>query len=292
MFNQDKKDYIISLYDFTEEAEVALNHATLIAGQTGNEVKLLHIINNETKSKLKKINANSDAVFHALNEVAQRNLSETNVPTSYHAFEGSIFTSIADYVSELGAVLVVLGTPGVKGMQHLLGAHSMRVILSSNAPVIVVQKTKANYYGYKKIVVAVDYSPFGKNKIDNAIAIAKYFKSEVILFKSGESDPYSSEIVKNNLSHAKFLLKVDNIPHTIHEENMDEGSFSRQIIELAVENQADLMVISSEHKSDSIKDLFFGIHEIDIINNEGEIAVMCVNPIEENEDETKIWPNT
>ena len=285
MFNKHKKDYIISLYDFTPEAEVALNHATLIAGQTGNEVKLLHIINSETKSKLKKIDADTEAVFHALNEVAQRNVTETSVPTSYHAFEGSIFTGISAYAAELGAVLIVLGTPGVRGMQHILGAHSMRVILSSAAPVIVVQKTKANYHGYKKIAIPVDYSSFGKNKIDSAIAIARYFKSEVILFKSGETDPYLSEIVKNNLSHAKFLLKVDNIPHTIHEENMDEGSFSRQIIELAMEHKADLLVISSEHKSDSIKDLFFGIHEVDIINNEGEIAVMCVNPLEETEDE-------
>jgi nucleotide-binding universal stress UspA family protein len=285
MFNKDKKDYIISLYDFTAEAEVALNHASLIAGQTGNEVKLLHIINSETKSKLKKIDSDSEAVFHALNEVAQRNITETQVPTSYHAVEGSIFTSISEYAAELGAVLIVLGTPGVKGMQHLMGAHSMRVILSASAPVIVVQKTKANYHGYKKIIIPVDYSAFGKNKIDNAIAIAKYFKSEVVLFKSGETNGYLAEIVKNNLSHAKFLLKVDNIPYTLFEENIDEGSFSRQIIELAVEHQADLLVISSEHKSDSIKDLFFGIHEVDIINNEGEIAVMCVNPLEETEDE-------
>lgn len=285
MFNKDKKDYIISLYDFTPESEVALNHATLIAGQTGNEVKLLHIINSETKSKLKKIDSDAEAVFHALNEVAQRNFEETKVPTSYHAVEGSIFTSISDYAAELDAVLIVLGTPGVKGMQHILGAYSMRVILSASIPVIVVQKTKANYHGYKKIVIPIDYSPGGKNKIDNAIAIAKYFKSEVILFKSGETEGYQGEIVKNNLSHAKFLLKVDNIPHTIHDENLDEGSFSRQIIELAIEHHADLLVISSEHKSDSIKDLFFGIHEVDIINNEGEIAVMCVNPMEEAEDE-------
>jgi len=285
MFNKEKKDYIISLYDFTAEAEVALNHATLIAGQTGNEVKLLHIINSETKYKLKKIDSDEETVFHALKEVAERNALETKVPTSYHAFEGSIFTSISDYTAELGAVLIVLGTPGVKGMQHIVGAHSMRVILSAPVPVIVVQKTKANYHGYKKIVIPVDYSSLGKNKIDNAIAIAKYFKSEVVLFKSGETDGYLSEVVKNNLTHAKFLLKVDNIPNTLVEENMYEGSFSRQIIELAVEHNADLLVISSEHKSDSMKDLFFGLHEVDIINNEAEIAVMCVNPIEERDDE-------
>jgi nucleotide-binding universal stress UspA family protein len=284
MFNKHKKDYIISLYDFTPEAEVALNHASLIAGQTGNEVQLLHIINSDTRSKLKKIGAPADGVLDVLKTVAERNQAETNVPTSFHAVEGSIFTKISEYAEELGAVLIVLGTHGVKGMQHLIGAHSLRVILSATVPVIVVQKTKAHYHGYKKILIPIDYSKFGKNKIENAIAIAQYFKSEVILFKSGEKDPYLAEIIKTNLSYATFLLKVDSIPYTLFEENTEEESFSVQITDLALETNTDLIVISSEHNSHSMKDLFFGIHEIDIINNIGEIAVMCVNPLDEPDE--------
>jgi nucleotide-binding universal stress UspA family protein len=285
MFHKEKKDYIVSLYDFTPEAEVALNHASLIAGQTGNEVQLLHIINNDTPSKLKKLGAQPERVFDELKKRAEKNQAETQVPTSFHAVEGSIFTKISEYTEELGAVLIVLGTHGVRGIQHVVGARSLRVILSATMPVIVVQKTKAHYHGYKKILVPIDYSRFGKNKIENAIAIASYFKSEVILFKSGEKDPYLAEIIKTNLSYATFLLKVDQIPYTLHEENIEEGSFSVQIIDLAAETNTDLIVISSEHTSLTLKDLFFGIHEIDIINNPGEIAVMCVNPLEEpNED--------
>ena len=283
MFQKDKKDYIISLCDFTPESEVALNHATRIAGQTGNEVKLLHIINPESKTKLKK---SKDQVLAELEAIALDNYTRTQVPTTCHAVEGSIFTTISEYCEEIDAVLIVLGTHGVKGMQHIIGANSLRVILSAIAPVIVVQKRKADYHGYKKILIPIDYSPFGKNKIEHAISIAQYFKSEVILFRSGETNTYQAGIVQNNLAYAKFLLKVDQVAYTLHEEDPHEGSFSRQIIELAIEQGADLMVISSEHKSETMRDLFFGIHEIDIINNEGEIAVMCVNPAEDPEDIT------
>ncbi len=284
MFNRDKKDFIISLYDFSQEARVALNHASLIAGQTGNEVRLLHIVNQETRSKLKKTEADMNSLMEQLKEVAEKNQAETGVPTSYYAIEGSIFTTISEYAEEIGAVLMVLGTHGVQGMQYIIGAHSQRVILSASIPVIVVQKTKANYHGYKKIVVPIDYSKFGKNKIENAIAIAKYFKSEVILFKSSEKDPYLADIINTNLSYAYFLLKIDQIPHVLHTENPVEESFSVQIIDLAMKHEADLLVISSEHKSDTMRDLFFGIHEINIINNEAEIAVMCVNPLDDPDE--------
>jgi nucleotide-binding universal stress UspA family protein len=284
MFRQDEKDYIVSLYDFSTESDVALNHATLIAGATGNEVQLLHIINSETKSKLKKVNAELHELRRILDSVAAKNEQETGVPTTFHTVEGNIFTTISDHADDLNAALIVMGTPGVKGMQHLLGANSMRVILSSGVPVIVVQKRKAEYHGYKKILIPIDYSKFGKNKVDSAVALAKYYQSEVILFKSGEKDPYLAEIVRQNLSYANFLLKIDDIPSTLVEENMEEGTFSRQVIELAIEKQVDLIVISSEHRSDSIKDLMMGIHEVDIINNEGEIAVMCVNPLDDPDD--------
>src|SRR5688572_17081477 len=178
MFKQHEKDYIVSLYDFSAESEVALNHATLIAGSTGNEVQLLHIINADTKSKLKKVDAGLPQLNQKLEDIAFKNQKDTGVPTSYHSVQGSIFTTIGDYADELDAALIVLGTPGVKGMQHVLGANSMRVILSSGVPVIVVQKRKANYHGYKKILVPIDYSKYGKNKIDSAVAIAKYYKSE------------------------------------------------------------------------------------------------------------------
>lgn len=287
MFRQHEKDYIVSLYDFSTESEVALNHATLIAGSTGNEIQLLHIINADTKSKLKKVNAEPHELNDKLNEVAQKNEKATGVPTSFHAVEGSIFTTISDYADELNAALIVLGTPGVKGMQHVLGANSMRVILSSGVPVIVVQKRKAEYHGYKKILIPIDYSKFGKNKIDSAVALAKYYKSKVILFKSGETDPYLAAIVQQNLSYANFLLKIDKLSSELVEENMEEGTFSRQVIELAIEKDVDLIVISSEHRSDSIKDLMMGIHEVDIINNEGEIAVMCINPLDDPDDQVK-----
>jgi nucleotide-binding universal stress UspA family protein len=53
MDDHEKNNLVVVTYDFTEQADCALNHASYIAKQTGAEIALLHIINNESKSKYK-----------------------------------------------------------------------------------------------------------------------------------------------------------------------------------------------------------------------------------------------
>ncbi len=280
MINKEKKDLIISLCDFTPEAEVALSHACKIAEQSHDEVRLLHIINSDTKSKLKKNHEGEEAVYQKLKEWSENNYKATNIITSYHAEEGSIFSTIGEYVKETEAGLVVFGTHGVRGMQHIVGANSLKVILSCPVPVVVVQKKKADYHGYKKIMLPIDHSKFGKNKIAHAIQMAKNFNSEVIVFESLEKDPHLTNLIHNNVTFASNLLKAEKITFTHHKEDPTKGNFARQIIKHSAEVDADLIVITSQHDTDTIGDFFFGNHEVDIINNDAQIAVMCVNPVQ------------
>jgi nucleotide-binding universal stress UspA family protein len=165
-------------------------------------------------------------------------------------------------------------------MQHIVGANSLKVILSCEAPVIVVQKKKADYAGYKKIMVPIDHSKFGKNKIAHAVSIAKYFNAEVIIFESLEKDPHLTNLIKNNVAFASNILTQEKIRFTHHEEDLTKGNFSKQIIKHSAEVDADLIVITSQHDTDTIGDFFFGNHEVEIINNDAQIAVMCVNPVQ------------
>lgn len=280
MLNKEKKDIIISLYDFTPEADVALNHASKIAEQTHDEVRLLHIINNETKSKLKKLSYGEDVVYKKLKDLAENNYNKTKVLTSYHAEEGSIFSSVGEYAKEAEASLVIFGTHGVKGMQHIVGANSLKVILSCPVPVIVVQKKKADYHGYKKIMLPIDHTKYGKNKILSAIAMAKNFNSEVVVFESLENDPHLTNQIKNVVNYASKLLNTHKINFTHHTEVPGNGNFAKQVIKHSAEVDADLIVITSEQDTNSIGDFIFGHHEIDVINNDPQIAVMCVNPVQ------------
>ncbi len=275
-------ELIVVAYDFTEQAETALAHANVIAQNSNNaEVRLLHVINSESKSKLKKAQEHESAIYEKLQTISNDNFSKNGVKTSYHAEEGTIFKTIGEYLQDSNASLMVLGTHGVKGIQHIVGAFALKVIASSPVPVIVVQNKKSHDNGYKKIVVAIDEYKLGKNKIVHTISLSKKFKSEVFLFSDHSSDQYLSAQIRGNLGHAITYLEKNDIPFQTATVASGGGSFAKQLIRYASEIEADLIVISSQKDTQSITDLFIvGKTEENIINNDTQIAVLCVNPLQ------------
>ncbi len=280
MLSKDKKDLIVVPCDFTEEAKIAMNHASKIAQQSNDEVRLLHIFNSESKAKLRKENAGEEAVYNKLKEWAEENEKATGIKTTYHAEEGSIFTTISEYITDCNASLMVMGTHGVRGVQHLVGSYAMKVVTSSPVPVIVVQKKDVDKTGFKKIVLPIDHNRHGKNKVSYAIALAKYFNAEIHLFEEYSSDEFYSKQIKLNASFAKARLEDNNIPYIEVKEDFSSGSFSKHLIRHAAKIDADLIVISSHSDQDSIADLFLRSSEVELINNDAMIPVMCVNPFE------------
>lgn len=269
MLRKNEKDLIISLCDFTEEAMTALNHATKIALQSLDEVRLLHIVGKKGHT--------IDSANAEMKKIADENYASNNVKTTFAAVEGNIFTTVGEYVKEHNVSLVVFGTHGVKGMQRIVGANSLKVILSCECPVIVVQNKKADYHGYKKIVLPIDSSRFGRNKITHAVAVAKYFNSQIEIFEEVSSDTFTTNQIKHNLGMAENLLKFENITYNIVQESSGKGSFEKQLIKYATSVDADLITISSQADGDDIGSMFFGNHEVEIINNDAEIAVLVIN---------------
>lgn len=282
MTTSDKQELIVVAFDFTEAAETALSHANSIAKNTSNaEVRLLHVINSESKSKLKKANEHESAIYDRLQSITEKNQTETGVKTSYHAEEGTIFKTIGEYLQDSNASLMVLGTHGVKGIQHIVGAFAMKVISSSPVPVIVVQNKKSPAEGYKKIVVAIDDYKLGKNKIVHTISMAQKFNSEVFLFADYSSDQLLAAQIRGNLGHAVKYLEINNIKHSFTTMPSKGGSFAKQLMKYSQSIDADLIVISSQKNTQNIADLFIvGKTEEGIINNETETAVLCVNPLQ------------
>lgn len=276
MLTKNTKDLILVPFDFTDQSYTALDHASAIAKQSEDEVRLIHVVNSETKTRLKKIN--EEDTITALKKVADENSSKTGVETTYYVEEGSIFTTIGEYADSAQASLVVMGTHGVQGMQHIVGANSLRVVTSIPVPSIIVQRKKIDPDGYKKIILPIDHYKKGKNKTAYAIAVAKYFDSEVFIFEAIESDDFTANQIKLNLQHAIQYLKENNIPYSVKQEDPSKGSFSKQLVRYASLIDADLIVISSEHDSDGVMDFVIRNKEVQIINNDSQLAVMCVNP--------------
>jgi nucleotide-binding universal stress UspA family protein len=264
--------------DFSSVAECAIIHACTIASLTGDEVKLLHVINKESLAGLKKEKLEVDSLQKKLDSQCAYYAEKFGITVSSILKEGSIFNVIGEVADEEKSQLIVMGTHGVKGMQHITGAFALRVIAGSSVPVVVVQHKLPSQGGYKKIVSPIDFSVETKQKTLQTMSVANMFKSEVHLFTQVGTDDELENKIKLNTQFVKRHLQEQDISVTVSGQTGKGSDFSKDFIAYAKEVDADLIVILTTVEK-GIKDIVLGTEEQKVINNPEGIPVMCVNPL-------------
>jgi nucleotide-binding universal stress UspA family protein len=267
---EENKKLIVVPWDFSHVAGHALAHAVKIGRMVSNDICLLHIVDNgiSPKAHLEKVNH--------LKKLVEENGKKYNIPISYHISKGSIFSAIAEYVNEIDASLVVMGTHGMKGMQKLTGSWALKVIVKSKVPFIVVQDPPSDQNRYHNIVFPVDFRGENKEKIKMAIFMGKYFDSKIHMVVSVSTDKNIQKKTKINLNFAIKYLIQNNIDYEIHD--MPKGNISQQTIDFAQKINADLILIVTT-KNITFADYVVGASEQYIIANSSKIPVCCVNPM-------------
>lgn len=269
------KKIILVPTDFTLEAECAINHAIGIAKTSGHEVCICHIIDENTESKLKKEHKDISFIKDLLDEQVQF-IEKSGIKGSSIARHGNIFTTIGEIVEETEAELLIFGTHGAKGMQKIFGAYAIKVAVTSKAPVIIVQRKHIAPNGYKKIILPADNGVFSKQKAYQAVNIAKIFNAEIHIYPKFVSDEFISNKIRNTVAYMKSVIKDEGLTCIeVDYGHKESGAFSKQVIEYSKHVDADLIAIIT----DDDKDLFdFSSDDVKIINNENEIATLCINP--------------
>ncbi len=274
-----KKDIVLVPTDFTEVIEYAIEHASGICKLHCHKLTLLHVINKETKSYLKKENLSLSSIDDLLYKKTKEVSEKYGIECDYIAKEGSIFTTIGEVAKQIGANMLVLGTHGKIGMQRITGSYALKVIESSPAPVIVVQK-RGFRDGYNKIVMPIDDTSESKQKVKWAIHIARIFQSMVHIYGMNVSDGDRMNLVKANMSQIKKFFDQNAITHT---EKIAEkhGDYSKQLLQYAEKIDADMILIMT-NPDQVLPSFIAGNWDEQVLFNEQFIPVMAINPVELN----------
>ncbi|HBE41372.1 MAG TPA: universal stress protein UspA [Bacteroidales bacterium] len=265
----ENQKLIVVPWDFTPVAENALAHAARISRMVKNDIALLHIVDTAIKPKAegeKKV---------LLQHVAYEAARKYNMSVSAFVVRGSIFKSIAEFVNEKEANLVVMGTHGMKGMQKLTGSWALKVIIKSKVPFIVIQDPPSEQKRYQNIVFPVDFRRETKEKIKMAIYMGKYFDSKIHILVTTSKDKNLLKKTKVNLAFAVKYFSQNNIEYAVHE--IPKGKTAEQTLLFAQKINADLILIITT-KDITFADYVLGASEQDIIANSSKIPVCCVNP--------------
>lgn len=264
----DKK--ILVPTDFTKVSETALGHALLMGKTINAEIHVIHIIDN--KKNINEARMRLDALKTLIKQ-------ENGVDICTIVRIGSIFEDIDKVATEIDASLIIMGTHGLRGMQFLTGSRALKIVTESSVPFIVVQERPIRPHGYHKLVVPLDLHKETKQKLSLVADMANYFGSKVFLISPGETDEFLRNQLNRNMRFAEEYFSSKNIPFETEITESKSDGFVKSLLKYSAGVEADLICIMNFYDN-SIMSIFNQSYEQQVITNEAQIPVLCVNPVD------------
>jgi len=271
------KNTILVPTDFSEVCSNAANQAIEAAKLLNYKVVVLHVINSETLAYLQSENLPVSYIDIKLKTIAKDLMSLGEINVEYLSREGSIFNTISEVASEIGANLIYLGTHGKIGIQRFIGSFALKVVIGSPVPVVVVQKRPFDK-GYKDIILPITSETGPWEKAKWAVYIARQFNAAIHILLIGDA----SEKVKDTANQIATYFEKNQVSYS-YKETDKHSQFAQQTIDYATSNNADLIMIMTDPDKGFINFILNSFDE-EIIFNTSQIPVMCVNPRKLNYD--------
>jgi nucleotide-binding universal stress UspA family protein len=261
-----EKDTIIVPWDFSEVAEYALQHAIKISTHLKNRIQLVHIIKSEKYQ---------EEAEQKLNQDIERLSEEYQIDLDPVILVGNLFHEISDYASENNVSMVVMGTHGIKGMQKLTGSYALKVIVGSKIPFIVIQAPPTKKEIFKDVVFPLDYKKEGKQKVNWALFLAKYFDVKIHIITPTIKDKGLQKKTRININFAEKIFDNHGVEYDFH--SIESSHLGEETIDYAKKIDADIVLIMTT-SGIGLTDYMLGAKEQYIIANNAKLPVMCVNP--------------
>ena len=284
---------ILIPYDFSETAELALEHATFMAKLHKAEIYLLHVIESYSfTSAISNAFSKSQSDYESkietsanvrLKEIADKLHRNSGMTVNLKTEVGKIYKKIIVVAEDLAVDVIVMGTHGASGFQEfLIGSNSYRVVMGAPCPVITVQ-THSKKIGFKDIVLPIDNSSVSRQKVKHAVEIAKHYNS--VIHISGIMTMNDIEMQRRfevKVHQVKEYCEEHEIPYTV---KMFKGeNIATLTMDYASQINADLIIIMTEQESAG---LFMGSFAQQVVNH-SKIPVMSIRPDEGDPDKISI----
>jgi nucleotide-binding universal stress UspA family protein len=280
-------------YDFSETAELALEHAVFMAKLHKADIILVHVIESYSfTSAISSAFGKSQSEFEEkiessandkLQQLTERLHHDSGMKVIHRTESGKIYKKIVGVAEEIEADMIVMGTHGVSGFQDfLVGSNTYRVVMGAPCPVISVQQ-HSKKIGFKDIVLPIDNSHSSRQKVKHAVEIAKHYNSIVhIAGLMTMSDVDMQRKFEVKIHQVQAYLDEHEVPHTVKVFKTENASTTTMTY--ANQINADLLIIMTDQEGSGI---FMGNYAQQIIN-QSKIPVMSIRPDEGDPDKISI----
>lgn len=259
--------------DFTEVSDYAIDNAAVMARVLNSKVIILHVPDKYTQRMLKKEKKPESYINEKLETTASQIQMKHGIEAIPLMKKGKLFKIIAETERDNDVLLHFLGTHGKRGLQCITGSFALKLIKRSSVPVVVVQKPAGNV-SYKRIVYPLDLQLGSKQKVKWAKILHQAAGSHFDMLVDNYGDKYTDRKLNADLKQVVEILEHNNIPYSSNCAK-PRGSFAKQVVEFAKENNADAIMISSD--PDKLTCNPFNREEERVLYNPEQIPVMFIN---------------
>jgi len=277
--------------DFSEKSLAALQESFNLAKLTGLDITLLHVIRDagssifsmfdeEKSRKLKK--EYEDQYRDELVKIANEESEKNGIKITPMISRGKEYDMIlkASQLLESKFIVIGLNAEPFSKNKNVIGSVTSKLIRRAKCPVIIINN-KHGFDGCRSILLPLDLSVETRQKVSNAVELAKLFKSKikiVSVIPSGALSIDVDKLVAQMAVSEKFIRKENiEVSSEIIKRKKEAKSIASMILKYAKEQgDIDLMMIMTQQES-GLFDLFVGSSAQYFIRN-SKFPVMSIIP--------------
>lgn len=277
---------ILCPIDFSEYSEHALDFAVRLGAWYRASVEVIHVLPLLPPSSVSPLGEASRQVAEKHLAQAVDRCSRPDVKVEPALIESSDAAgAIIKRADEIEADMIVTGSHGRTGFSRvLLGSVVEALLHRSHRPVLVVPShlaasRRARPVGFKRVVCAIDFSAASLAGLEYALSIAEEADARLTLLNVIERPPelehsplepdfdvdrYHAEAEAQQLTKLQALVPEHAGEYCTVKMAVLEGSASRQLLQMAAAQDADLIVIGV-HGRNALDVAIFGSTSKDVV---------------------------
>jgi len=256
---------IVVGWDFTEFSNHALDHALFYSYQTNMEICLVHVV--KRKSHVEKMEIELKRVVDKVYQKKGKHLKMI-------VRAGNITSGLRAAAKEASASVIFIGTHGVKGIQNYIGSNTLKIILDSVIPFVVVQAPR-KVNGRFSVVCPIDSRKECKEVLYWVTYLAKIFDAKITLVYPDYKIPSNVLLTKANVNFSKQYLHDSRVDY--EEKKLRSKDFNGAIVDFAKKKKADLILTITRRQA-KVQNFFSAAKVQYLIANQEKIPVLCVSP--------------
>jgi nucleotide-binding universal stress UspA family protein len=257
-----KIERILCPVDFSETSDHAVDHALALGGRYGARITALHAYDSIGRDdEVERLRAEVAAQF--------RGRGSDEAPVDILIQAGDPIRAILDCAASLPANVIVMGTHGLRGFEHLvLGSITEKILRRARCPVFTVppRAQTVSVLPFKHVLCAVDFSPASDRALGFAFSIADETSASLTLlhvlewpwheppapaFEELPPEQAAQLFTFRKAREAEALDRLAaSIPHVVRDDCMPvprcaHGKPYVEILRIAAEAHADLIVVGA-----------------------------------------------